>query len=190
MEVGGGQVKELAVAKKQNMRWTEFGLRLLAFANTLAAALVLGLDKQTKVVVMQIIPTLPAMNIPVTAEWKYMSAFVYFVVVNAIACAYAFVSLVLTLVCKGQKSSRVASLVLIVLDLVMVALLFSSGGAAFAVGLLGYKGNSHVRWNKVCNVFGKFCAQVGGAVTVSLAAAAFFLLLVLLAIFKLHNKHH
>lgn len=76
MEVGGGQVKELAVAKKQNMRWTEFGLRLLAFANTLAAALVLGLDKQTKVVVMQIIPTLPAMNIPVTAEWKYMSAFV------------------------------------------------------------------------------------------------------------------
>ncbi|CAH9071788.1 unnamed protein product [Cuscuta epithymum] len=192
MEYGGGEKKDIAVANKQSIRWVDFCVRVLAFANTFAAALVLGVDKQTKLIDIQIVSTLPPVSVPVTANWKYMSAFVYFVVVNSIACAYAAVSLVLMLVARGAKSSRMTSLFLIISDLLMMGLLFSGVGATAAVGLLGFTGNSHLRWNKVCNVFGKFCAQVGGAIFVSFAGATFFLLLVLLAALKLHsnNKHH
>ncbi|RAL44318.1 hypothetical protein DM860_015678 [Cuscuta australis] len=196
MEVVGGKEKGAAVAaKRQGIRWADFSLRLLAFANTLAAALVLGLDKQSKEVSMQVFPTLPPVSIPVTAKWKYMSAFVYFVVVNGIACGYAAVSLAIIWVDnnRGQNSGRTttssADLMLLLFDLIMVVALFSGVGATTAVGLLGFYGNSHLRWNKVCNVFGIFCAKVGGAITVSLLGATLFLLLVVLATLKLHNNN-
>lgn len=109
-------------------------------------------------------------------------------VANAVACAYAAFSLLLVLASRGAKKGL--ALMINILDLLMVALLFSAGGAALAVGLIGYEGNSHVQWNKVCNVFGKFCGQVAGAIAVSLLGSAVFLLLVLLATLSLHKKHH
>ncbi|KAK4372566.1 hypothetical protein RND71_007950 [Anisodus tanguticus] len=40
----------VGVANKQSIRWTDFGLRFLAFVLTLVAAIVLGVDKQTELV--------------------------------------------------------------------------------------------------------------------------------------------
>lgn len=182
-----GRGKEVEVANKRSVRGSDVMLRFLAFALTLVAAIVVGVDKQTKLVSMTVVSTLPPISVPVTAKWHYMSAFVYFVVANAVACAYAALSLLLVLATRGAK--KCLGLMIITLDLVMVALLFSSGGAALAVGLIGYEGNSHVQWNKVCNVFGRFCNQVAGAVVVSLLGSAAFLLLVLLAAINLHKKH-
>lgn len=182
-----GRGKEVEVANKRSVRGSDVILRFLAFALTLVAAIVVGVDKQTKLVSMTVASTLPPISVPVTAKWHYMSAFVYFVVANAVACAYAALSLLLVLATRGAKKGL--GLMIITLDLVMVALLFSSGGAALAVGLIGYEGNSHVQWNKVCNVFGRFCNQVAGAVVVSLLGSAVFLLLVLLAAINLHKKH-
>lgn len=181
-----GRAKEVEVANKGSVRGSDVMLRFLAFALTLVAAIVVGVDKQTKLVSMTVASTLPPISVPVTAKWHYMSAFVYFVVANAVACAYAALSLLLVLATRGAKKGL--GLMIITLDLVMVALLFSSGGAALAVGLIGYEGNSHVQWNKVCNVFGRFCNQVAGAVVVSLLGSAAFLLLVLLAAINLHKK--
>ncbi|KAH6808769.1 hypothetical protein C2S51_026552 [Perilla frutescens var. frutescens] len=161
-------------------------LRFFALALSLTAAVVLGIDKETKTVPVMLVPDLPPMNVSLTSKWHYLSAFVFFVVANAIACGYAAISLILTLIMNGKKG---ITMMIIFFDLVMVALLFSSVGAAAAIGIMGYKGNSHVQWNKVCNVFEKFCAQAAAAVGISAGAAAAFLLLVLLAIFNLHNKH-
>ncbi|XAR57125.1 hypothetical protein NMG60_11025156 [Bertholletia excelsa] len=141
-------------------------LRMLGLALTLAAAVVLGVDKQTEMVQVQLVSTLPPLNVPVTAKWHYMSAFVYFVVANAIACAYAAVALVLALASRGKRGNL--ALVVTILDLIMVALLFSANGAAGAIGLMGYEGNSHVRWEKVCNKFSRFCHQVAAAILLSL----------------------
>ncbi|KAL3508051.1 hypothetical protein ACH5RR_033433 [Cinchona calisaya] len=179
--------KQVEVANKTSVRGLDLILRFLGFASTLVAAIVLGIDKQTKLVSVTVVSTLPPISVPVTAKWHYLSAFVYFVVANAIACAYAAISLLLVLANRGAKKGL--ALMIITLDLVMVALLFSGGGAALAVGLIGYEGNSHVQWNKVCNVFGKFCHQVAGAIVVSLVGSAVFLLLVLLAMLNLHKKH-
>lgn len=54
----------------------ELILRLLAFILTLAAAIVIGIDKQTKIVPIKIVDSLPPFNVPVSAKWHYLSAFV------------------------------------------------------------------------------------------------------------------
>lgn len=63
----------------------------------------------------------------------------------------------------------------------MVALLFSGNGAATAIALMGYKGNSHVQWKEVCSVFGKFCDQGAVAIGLSQLGSLAFLLLVLMS---------
>ncbi|XP_057475530.1 CASP-like protein 1E2 [Actinidia eriantha] len=183
---GGKREKEVTGGGGGGVRCSEFGLRVLAFALTLVAAIVLGVDKQTKVVPVPVVSTLPPLNVPVTAKWHYLSAFVYFVVANSIACTYAALSLVLTLANRGGKKGL--ALIITILDIVMVALLFSGEGAAAAVGIIGYKGNSHVRWNKVCNVFEEFCHQVAAALVLSLLGSVAFFLLVVLAALNLHKK--
>ncbi|KAJ8767518.1 hypothetical protein K2173_017587 [Erythroxylum novogranatense] len=172
----------LAITRGYRSR-AELLLRVLAFALTLTATVVLGVDKQTKVISIKIVDTLPAVNLPVVAKWHYLSAFVYFVVANAIACSYSAISIVLSL---GSKKGW--GPVISVLDLFMVALLFSGNGAAAAIGLLGSKGNSHVRWNKVCNMFSRFCNQVAASAALSLVGSVVFLLIVVVATLRLHKR--
>ncbi|PIN00537.1 hypothetical protein CDL12_26961 [Handroanthus impetiginosus] len=179
--------KEVAIANKRKMRGWDFVLRFLALGLSLAAAVVLGVNKEKTTVPVSLVPTMPPVNVPVTAKWHYLSAFVFFVVANAIACAHAAISLVLSLASVSGKKG--ISMVIIFFDLVMVALLFSGVGAALAIGLMGYKGNSHVGWKKVCNAFDKFCDQAAAAISLSTVAALLFFLLVVLAALNLHKKH-
>ncbi|CAH9136716.1 unnamed protein product [Cuscuta epithymum] len=171
-----------------NVRRTDSVIRFVAFALTGVAAIAVGLDVQTTAVSVKIVPTLPPVNIPLTAKWQHLSASVYFVVVNAIACAYAVVSLVFTLGNRKKNNAAATSLMIIVLDVTMVALLFSSCGAAGAIGLMSYYGNAHVGWNKVCNVFGRFCIQAAAAFAISLATSILFLFLVFFAALSLHKR--
>ncbi|KAK4384159.1 CASP-like protein 1E2 [Sesamum angolense] len=179
--------KELAVvAEKSKMRGWDLLLRVAAVAFSLAAAVVLGLDKQTTTVTLTLVPTLPPVDIPVTAKWHYLSASVYFVVANTTACAYGAISLLLLSANRGGKK-RIAMTV-VVFDLMIVALLFSSLGAVAAIGIISLKGNAHVQWHKVCSVFGKFCNQGAAAIGLSGVASTVFLVLVLVAILELHWK--
>ena len=107
-------------------------------------------------------------------------------IANAISCAYAAASLIVILATRGKN--KLASLIIIILDLAMVALLFSAVGATSSIGVIGYKGNSHVHWDKVCNVFNKFCHQVAIAVSLSFAGSITYLLLIVISALKLHQK--
>ncbi|KAL0457308.1 UNVERIFIED_CONTAM: CASP-like protein 1E2 [Sesamum latifolium] len=187
IESGATNTTSTRVANKRNIRGWDLVLRFLALALSLAAAVVLGVDKESTTVAMTLVPTLPPVNVPVVAKWHYLSAFVFFVVGNAIACAHAAISLLLTLANRGGNKG--IAMMIVLFDLVMVALLFSSLGAAIAIGLVGYEGNSHVQWKKVCNVFDKFCNQAAAAFGLSGAASVAFFLLVVLATLNLHKKH-
>ncbi|KAM7259216.1 hypothetical protein ACFE04_014957 [Oxalis oulophora] len=161
-------------------------LRLLGLVLTLTSAIVMGVDKQSKVVPIQLTPTLPPINFSVDAKWHYLSAFVFFVAANIIACIYAAISLGLTAMNKAGKSSL--NFLIMAGDVIMVALLFAANGAALAIGLMGYQGNSHVNWNKVCDVFGKFCNQVAASVVISLLGSIVFVLLLVVSISNLIKK--
>ena len=53
---------------------------------------------------------------------------------------------------------------------------------------VGLKGNTHVRWGKVCTLYGKFCRYVGASIGVSLFASVMLVLLVLLSVYSLSKK--
>ncbi|XP_068328070.1 CASP-like protein 1E2, partial [Pyrus communis] len=179
---GMEQQKEVKIANQRGATCEPL-LRILALVLTLTASIVLGVSKQTEIVTMKVIPTLPPIDIPATAKWHYLSAFVYLVVADVIACAYAAFSLVLLFANRGKKNRL--GLVIIMLDLTMVALLFSAIGSTGAIGLMGYQGNTHVQWNKVCNVFGKFCHHVAASATLSLLGSLAFFFLIVLAVLGL-----
>nr|KYP71620.1 UPF0497 membrane protein 6 [Cajanus cajan] len=128
------------------------------------------------------------MQFKATAKWEYMSAMVFFVVSNAIACSYAVISLVMMAMARSNGKEDVAVLVLTALDLVMMALLFSANGAASAVGMIAQKGNSHVQWTKVCDVFDAYCRHITAALVLSIIGSTTFLLLVLHSVLKLHYR--
>ncbi|XP_027353233.1 CASP-like protein 1E1 [Abrus precatorius] len=157
-------------------------LRFLALSLTLVATIIVGVDKETKII------SYAGMQFTATAKWQYMSAIVFFLVSNGIACSYAGVSLVMRVIGGKSGKSNVAVLVQSFLDLVIMALLFSANGAAIAVGVIGQKGNSHVQWMKVCNVFDAYCRHVTAALVLSLIGSTVFLLLILHSLFKLHYR--
>ncbi|XP_008799284.2 CASP-like protein 1E2 [Phoenix dactylifera] len=161
-------------------------LRLVALATTLVAAVVIGVAKQTKTVSIQLSPTGPSMPVPVVAKTAYSSAFVYFLVANVIACVYSAISLAISTAKRASRSNL--PLLFSIVDIAMVALLFSGNGAAMTFGLLGAHGNSHLQWKKVCNVFEKFCFDVAVAGIVSMLGSLAYVLLVLLAIVSLHKR--
>ncbi|KAH9614508.1 hypothetical protein KSS87_022456 [Heliosperma pusillum] len=182
-----GMEKGVEQGKNSGKKWDEIIIRVLVLLLTLVAAILVGIDKQTKIVAITISPDLPAFNVPVSAKSSYVSAFVYFVVANSISCAFTAFTLIATLARKGGRNSLLLFTTMLI-DLMMLALLFSSVGAAGAVGVLGVKGNSHLRWNKVCDVYTKFCHHVEAAVALSFFAAAAYILLLLLEISKLQRS--
>ncbi|GJZ28557.1 CASP-like protein 1E2 [Tanacetum coccineum] len=64
------------VAHRGRVKRTDLALRFLALVLTLAAAVVLGVNKQATTVAVTLAPSLPPVNLPVTAKWHDMSAFV------------------------------------------------------------------------------------------------------------------
>lgn len=67
---------EMKMNSKGRVNGRELYLRLFALLLTLAAVFVMGLNKQSKVISMKILANFPPVDVPVTAKWKYQSAFV------------------------------------------------------------------------------------------------------------------
>uniref|UniRef100_A0A0A0KBW8 CASP-like protein n=2 Tax=Cucumis sativus TaxID=3659 RepID=A0A0A0KBW8_CUCSA len=61
---------------KTTGRFCDLIVRFVAMILTLAAAVVIGVDKQTKMVPLQLATSLPPVHVPVTARWHYLSALV------------------------------------------------------------------------------------------------------------------
>jgi len=58
------------------VRTCDLVLRLLAFVLTLVAAVVIGADKQTAIVPIKLVESMPPLYVTVAAKWHYLSAFV------------------------------------------------------------------------------------------------------------------
>lgn len=67
----------------------------------------------------------------------------------------------------------------------IVSLASSADGAATFMAQLGKNGNSHARWNKICDKFGKFCDHGGGALIASYVGLLLLVVITVLSIIKL-----
>ncbi|KAK7259434.1 hypothetical protein RIF29_25041 [Crotalaria pallida] len=185
--VDGVHIDVKVVERQTRVRpYYDVFLRFLGLSLTLVATIIVGVDKETKSIYYA------GMHFEATAKWEYMSAIVFFLVTNAIACSYATASLIITAMARSNGNNNnvttLLDLVVTMLDLVIMGLLFSANGAAAAVGVIGQNGNSHVQWMKVCNVFDAYCRHVTAALVLSIIGSSVFLLLVALSVLKLHHN--
>ena len=72
----GAATKEFEVAKYAPVGTCDWVLRLLALVLTLVAAVVAGVNTQTAVVPIKLVDSLPPLDVPATAKWHYLSAYV------------------------------------------------------------------------------------------------------------------
>ncbi|KAH9307915.1 hypothetical protein KI387_035826, partial [Taxus chinensis] len=77
----------------------------------------------------------------------------FFVVANAVACVYGFLTAPISLLKAKAKCSIAAKFLVFLLDLAMVALVMAAVSVAAAISYLGQEGNSHTHWSPICNNF-------------------------------------
>lgn len=163
----------------------EVVLRFLVFASALVAVVVMVTSKQTEKVPIPFTP----LRASVPAKFNYLPALIYFVAALSVAGLYSIVTTLLSFyaLLKPGCCPRVLSH-FVVFDVLLLGIVAAATGAAGAVAYIGLKGNSHVGWGKVCNVYDTFCKHVGASVFVSLFASIVLAFLVLLSIYSLSKK--
>jgi len=70
----------------------------------------------------------------------------------------------------------------------ILGIIASATGTAGGVAYVGLKGNKHVNWNKICNVYDKFCKHVGASVAVALFGSIVTVVLIWLSAYSLHSR--
>lgn len=69
-------VKVVESSKRVMFKSSDVMLRILGFSLTFIAAIVVGVDKETKIISFTLAETMPSAQVSVTAKWQFMSAFV------------------------------------------------------------------------------------------------------------------
>uniref|UniRef100_A0A1D1YQK9 CASP-like protein n=1 Tax=Anthurium amnicola TaxID=1678845 RepID=A0A1D1YQK9_9ARAE len=180
-EVGGSPLP--LTRKASSFRVLLVSLRVGVLLATAAAALVMGLNKQTKSMAVAVVGTTPIFQ-TLVAKFYYTPAFLYFVIANAMACAYNL--LVLTL--RPFVKCTAIGLVVDVADKVVLVVVATGAAAAASMAELGKNGNPHSRWFSICDKFEAFCHRSGAAILVSLLGASFLLVISVLSTVTVHRK--
>ncbi|KAL3833752.1 hypothetical protein ACJIZ3_008488 [Penstemon smallii] len=184
-EVGHEQVPVV----RSKVVWLVPVLRLLAFFATLSATLVMALNKQTKTIVVATIGTVP-IQATLTAKFQHTPAFVFFVIVNGNASLHNLLTLVVSFVCKKFDYKGLVPLTITVLDLMNVAFISGGVSAAAFMGQLGRDGNSHARWNKICDKFETYCNHGSGAIIASFIGLMLMTSISTISLVRLRNNYN
>ncbi|XP_028557215.1 CASP-like protein 1D1 [Dendrobium catenatum] len=154
-------------------------LRILLFVKTLAAIIVMVTSKQKKDV-------FPAAHLVVVAKFDHSSAFIYFVVAISVACLYSLVTAVRSAI-RPYSHSRTLFFTAF-FDALIFGVVASAVGAAASIAYVGAKGNPHVGWSKICNLFDKFCKHIGGSLILSVSASITLIFLMMISTFSLYRR--
>ncbi|OVA11572.1 Uncharacterized protein family UPF0497 [Macleaya cordata] len=189
---GGGEKHEVGMSgpkkpKRSCVYWGMLLLRFLALCATVLATLIMSLNKESKTMVVATIGTNP-INATVTAKFQNTPAFVFFVIVNSIASLYNLVMLLVDLFGYKFGFKGIKLLIMTVLDMGTVALVSAGTGAAASMAELGKKGNSHARWNKICDKFERYCDRGGGALIASLVGICLLMALNVMSTIAIHKN--
>ncbi|POO03273.1 Casparian strip membrane protein [Trema orientale] len=167
--------------------WTLLMLRIASFLATASATIVMALNKETKTLVVATIGSNPV-TATLTAKFQYDPAFVFFVVANGIASLHNLLMIVVDLFRHKFNDRGICFVMIPIFDMLIMALAAAGDGAATFIAELGKNGNSHARWNKICDKFGPYCDRGGGALIASFIGLGLLLVITGLSIIKLQTK--
>lgn len=161
-------------------------LRFLLSVSALVAVVVMVTSKQTEKV--PILP-FPPFVAAVPAKFNHSPAFIYFVAALSVAGLYSIITTLLSfyaLLKPGCCPTVLSHFV--IFDVLLLGIVAAATGAAGGVAYIGLKGNSHVGWKKVCDVYDEFCTHIGASIVVSLFGSIVLVLLILLSVYSLSKK--
>uniref|UniRef100_A0A6N2KLY7 CASP-like protein n=1 Tax=Salix viminalis TaxID=40686 RepID=A0A6N2KLY7_SALVM len=167
-------------------KWVLLMLRLLAFFATAAATVVMGLNKETKTLVVATVGTTP-IKATLTAKFQHTPAFVFFVIANGLASMHNLVMIMGDLFGQKLDYKGLRLAMIAILDMMTVALISGGASAAAFMAELGKNGNSHARWNSICDKYKTFCDHVC-ALIASFAGLILMLIISVMSIIKLLIK--
>ncbi|CAL9130275.1 unnamed protein product [Musa textilis] len=172
-----------------NLFLLDFGLRVLLFASAVSGIVVMVTSKQTELIPVSVAPSSQIFFISRDAKFQHSPAFIYLVAALSVTGLYSIITLLVSLLSIASPSPSPRTLFLLILfDTLLAGVMASATGNAGSVAYIGLKGNSHVNWNKICNVYGKFCRHVGSSTAVSLVASIVLVLLVVLSSYSLYRR--
>ncbi|XP_010509564.1 PREDICTED: CASP-like protein 2B2 [Camelina sativa] len=147
----------------RKVRVAELILRCSVFALALLAAILIVTDVQVKEIFM----------IKKKAKFTNMKALVFMVVVNGIAAGYSLLQAVRCVVglMKGNVLlSKPLAWAIFSGDQVVAYLCVAGTAAAAQSAAFAKLGEPELQWMKVCDMYGKFCNQVGEGIASALFA--------------------
>ncbi|KAI5018466.1 hypothetical protein ZWY2020_043354 [Hordeum vulgare] len=176
-----------APSSSVKLRGADLALRVLLFAVSLSGLVVLVTAKQTEIVPLVLTP--PFRFGPVPAQFKDSPALIYLLVALCMTSLYSLLTAASSIKSMSSSASCAKGLfILILFDVVYAGIMASATGTAGAVAWVGLKGNSHTRWNKICNIYDKFCRHIGSATCLGLIASIILVLLVVLSAYSLSRR--
>ncbi|XP_050221303.1 CASP-like protein 1B1 [Mercurialis annua] len=173
-----------ALKPKNYTSWVVLLLRVIAFSGTTAATVAMATNKQTKSFTVATIGTTP-IQASLTAKFQHTPAFVFFVIANGMASVHNLVMMALQIFAHKFDYKRLHHVTIAILDMLTVGLISGGVNAAVFMAELGKNGNSHAKWNQICDKFERYCSQGGAAIIASFIGLLFMLIITIISILKL-----
>ncbi|KAG8647512.1 CASP-like protein 2B1 isoform X2 [Manihot esculenta] len=166
----------------RRVRLAELVLRCLICGLGVAAAILIGTDTQVKEI----------FTIQKKARFTDMKALVFLVIANGIAAAYSLlqgVRCVVGIVRGSVLFSKPLAWLIFSGDQVMAYVTVAAVAAAAQSSVFAKLGQPELQWMKVCNMYGKFCNQVGEGIASSLLVSVSMVALSCLSAFSLFRLY-
>ncbi|ONK59830.1 uncharacterized protein A4U43_C08F11260 [Asparagus officinalis] len=147
---GGGKIKSI----EKKLKVIELALRFVIVGLGVLAAALVGLDSQVRVI----------FTVEKKAKFTDMKALVFLVIANGIAAGYSLIQglrCVVSMVRGSVLFSKGLAWAIFSFDQVMAYVTLAAVAAAAQSAVLGQFGQPQLQWMKICNLYGKFCTQVG-----------------------------
>lgn len=144
----------------RRVRVSELILRSVICGLALVAALLVATDTQVQEI----------FTIKKKAKYTDMKSLVFFVVANGIAAAYSLIQILRCVVSMVRGSvlfNKPLAWLIFSGDQLMAYMIVAAIGCAAQSAAFAKLGEPELQWMKVCNMYGKFCNQVGEGIASS-----------------------
>nr|XP_043636821.1 CASP-like protein 2B1 [Erigeron canadensis]XP_043636822.1 CASP-like protein 2B1 [Erigeron canadensis] len=163
---GNGNAGDTKLVVDRRLRVAELILRSAIFGLALVAALLVATDIQVKEI----------FTIQKKAKFTDMKSLVFLVVANGIAAAYSVMQILRCVVGMVRGTSVLFNKPLAWLifsgDQLMAYTIVAAIGASTQSAVFAKFGEPQLQWMKVCDMYGKFCNQVGEGIASSVFVCA------------------
>ncbi|KAF8409701.1 hypothetical protein HHK36_005780 [Tetracentron sinense] len=166
----------------QRVRVAEMVLRCVICGLGVLAAVLVGTDTQVKVI----------FSLQKKAKFTDMKALVFLVVANGIAAAYSLVQglrCVASMVRGTVLFNKPLAWAIFSGDQVMAYVTLAAVAAAAQSAVIAQLGQQELQWMKICNMYGKFCSQVGEGIVSALVVSLSMVTLSCISAFNLFRLY-